>query len=402
VSASFGVVPVRADQATATKTLPLTVLNKTNTRTRYQLSYQPVISQPGVSYTVSPSALTLNGRSRGSATVTMRVTTSALRHTIDPTMERTQQVDAEVLARQYVSDASGRVLVTPAGGSSARVPVYGAAKPVSTTTASVKPGQITLTGKGFQQGSGSTQWSSLASVLQLGQTSGALPPCATGETTGCATTSMEKSGDLQYVGAGSAGDYLWFGLSTYGNWAKIGTVVQPYVDFDTTGDGEADYETYVAYGPATDVLLAVTYDLNDPDFTTVDVQPLNFKYGDVDTNVFDTNVLMMPVLKSALTLRGTSKPISYTVGMFSAYTGEDIDTVGPVAFNVGNPTLRTARPLHLDAGGRTIEYAVTGNRPVKALVLHLHGANGKRTQVLDLPASGPYPGNVTKPALPVR
>ena len=44
-------------------------------------------------------------------------------------MERTQ-LD---LPRQYVSDASGRVLVTPEGEGGRRVPVYGAAKPVSTT-----------------------------------------------------------------------------------------------------------------------------------------------------------------------------------------------------------------------------------------------------------------------------
>ncbi len=400
VSASFGVVPVPASQPTATKTRPLNLLNTTGATTKYRLTYQPVITQPGVSYTVSPASVTLKGYARGSATVTMHVTTSALRHTIDPTMEKTQQVGEDLLARQYVADASGRVLVTPAGGQAARVPVYGAAKPVSTTVASVKAGAIALTGKGFKQGSGSTGWTSLTSVLQLGQTSKALPTCDAGETAGCVTTGTERSGDLQYVGAGSVGDRLWFGLSSYGNWANIGTIVQPYVDFDTTGDGEADYETFVTRGTATDVMLAVTIELTD--FTEVDVQPVNFNYGDVDTNVFDTNVLTLPVLKSALTLRGTSKPISYTVGTFSGYTGEDIDTVGPVAFNVGNPTLRLARSIYPDAGGTTIDYAVTGTKPIKALVLHLHGANGKRAQVLDLPAPKPKATGSAKPGLPIR
>ena len=73
VSASFGVVPARVDQGTLTKTLPLTVMNTSRRSTRYELSYDPVITQPGVSYSVSPSRLTVAGNSKGKATVTMRV-----------------------------------------------------------------------------------------------------------------------------------------------------------------------------------------------------------------------------------------------------------------------------------------------------------------------------------------
>ena len=142
VSASFGVVPARVDRATTTRTLPLTVLNQGSQTERYRLSYDPVIRQPGVSYSVSPSTLTVKGNSRGKATVTMRVRSSALRHTIDPTMEKTQLE----LARQYLSDASGRVLVTPSGDDAVRVPVYGAAKPVSTTDATVSGQEHRLVG----------------------------------------------------------------------------------------------------------------------------------------------------------------------------------------------------------------------------------------------------------------
>ena len=81
--------------------------------------------------------------------------------------------------------------------------------------------------------------------MQLGATSGSLPTCLPGQAGGCATTKSEQAGDLQYVGAGSSGDWLWFGLSTYADWAKVGTGLQPFVDFDTTGDGKPDYETVV-------------------------------------------------------------------------------------------------------------------------------------------------------------
>ena len=112
VSASFGVVPARVDRGTVTKTRPLTVVNRGNRAVRYKLSYEPVVDQPGVSYSVSPSTLTVQGDSRARATVTMRVNPRALRHSIDPTMDK-YQLD---LARQYLSDASGRVLVTPGAG----------------------------------------------------------------------------------------------------------------------------------------------------------------------------------------------------------------------------------------------------------------------------------------------
>ncbi len=381
VSASFGVVPAPVDQGQVTRTLPLNVVNKGTSTKRYTLSYSPVVAQPGVSYTVSPSALKVKRGGTGSATVTMRVTPAALRHTIDPTMARTQ-LD---LPRQYVSDASGRVLVSPKGQTPARVPVYGAAKPVSRTTATADAERVSLDGTGFQQGSGSTGWTSFASVLQLGARSGTLPVCLPGQTGGCATSRSEQAGDLKYVGAGSAGDRLWFGLSTYAEWAKVGSVLIPYVDYDVTGDGAPDFETYAQTAPASDVLLAVTVDLNDPAADPVDIQPVNFNLGDVDTNVFDTDVLTLPVSKKAIGVGASSTPITYTVGTFNAVAGSDTDTVGPVAFDAGTPALATAGPLFRDVGGTEIDYTVSSTTPVKALVLHLHGTSGKRAEVLELP-----------------
>jgi subtilisin family serine protease len=385
VSASFGVVPARVDKGVTTRKLPLTVKNTGRTSVSYQLSYDPVIDQPGVSYSVSPSRLTVAGNSTGKATITMRVQPNALRHTIDPTMD-TEQLG---LARQYVSDASGRVLVTPSGGQAARVPVYGAAKPVSATDAKANAQRIALSGKGFQQGSGSTGWTSFASVMQLGAKSGTLPTCLPGQAGGCATSKSEQAGDLQYVGAGSSGDWLWFGLSTYTDWAKVGTYLQPFVDYDVTGDGKADYETTVQNAPASDVLLSVTFDLSDG--STVDVEPVNFNLGDVDTNVFDTNVITLPVAKEAIGVGSTTEPVTYTVGTWNAANGTVTDSAGPVVFDAGTPAFSTDGPLYRDQGGTRIDYTVSGPLPVKALLLHLHGASGKRAEVLDLPRSGVVP-----------
>ena len=114
---------------------------------------------------------------------------------------------------------------------------------------------------------------------------------------------------------------------------------------------------------------------------------------------------MLPVSKEALGLDGSSRPIRYTVATYNGMNEADIDTVGPVRFDTAHPRLRTADHLFRDAGGTSIDYDVTGKRPVKALVLHLHGATGKRAEVLSLPgrsrAEGP-PSAFTTPFVPIR
>lgn len=378
VSASFGVVPASIGGGSVVKTKKVKVANTANKSVRVSLSYQSVNSSPGVSYSVFPRSLSLGAKKTGTVTVTMKVKPKKLRHTRDKTMDELQ-LDTP---RQFVSDSSGRLLVKPSGKASLRVPVYGAAKPVSTTTGSIKKKSIVLSGKGIDQGAGSSAYVSLASVMEYGASSGVLPPCDPGQLGGCADTASEKAGDIKYVGAGSSGDWLWFGVATRGQWATVGNTVIPYVDYDLDGDDVPDVETYVQNYPATDLLVAFTIDLNTGD--TLDIEPVNFNWGDVDTNVFDSDVVMMPVLKEFIGLPtdGTSAPITYTTGMYSLYTGEDIDTVGPVAFDAGKPALTTDSPLYQDAGNVAIGYTVSGTQPVKALLFHLHGAKGKRAQVL--------------------
>jgi len=355
--------------------------------------------------------------------VTMVIRTAQLRHTIDPTMA----VEQSGVARQFVSDASGWLTVTPRnrGASSLRVPVYGAAKPVSATTVrnwgNGSQGALLLSGKGVEQGSGASAFASLVSVLDLGATSPKLPKCRGDRITGCTVNETAVAGDLEYVGAGAtksgagyADGWLYFGIATYGDWATVGNSTIPYVDFDTTGDGVPDYEVYVQNLPSTDVLVAILVDLNAG--AVADIEPVNLNFGDVDTNVFDTNVLLIPVWPSAIGITDDTEsfPITYTVGTNSPYTNNasgDIDQVGPVSFDAVNPSVQVADPLYLDQGYTAIPYRLadadagsslltaTSNgrgkhRPphpghghgttAKALVLHLHGASGHRAQVVTL------------------
>jgi subtilisin family serine protease len=387
VSASFGVVEAPINGGTVTRTRQLTIRNLGKKTAKVSVSYEAINNQPGVSYSVSPSKVSIKSKRKKKVTVTMTVNPTALRRTIDPTMNAIQDnvFYADTEPRQFVPDASGRLLVKPKGKAPNRVPVYGSAKPTSKTTASLSGSNLVLAGNGVATGgTSSADYNSIVSVLQLGETSPQLPACTNGEPDdGCVAGPTDRSMDLQYVGAGSTNDTdvtdgtIYFGISTYGDWSSIGTSVIPFVDYSI---GPDDFETYVQIIDGTDLLYAWTVDLNAN--TLVDLQPVNFLFADTDSNVFDTNVITFGAFKANLGVAGTgSLPITYqagTVGPFSF-----LDQTGVISYDAGTPTLGTGAELFDDQGGRSI--ALTGSGPAQALVLHLHGAKGARAEVVNRP-----------------
>lgn len=389
VSASFGVVEAPIDGGPVVAHRTLVIRNLGDKARTYTLGYDAVNPSPGVTYSTSKQSVTVAGHHGAEVTVTMTVNPAGLRRTLDPTMSADQSTGFGALPRQFVSDSSGHLTVTPAGKKALRVPVYGAAKPVSTTDATAQPGEIDLTGAGVSQGAAHdpSSYVSLASVMQYGTTSPKQEQCSATVTTDCWDNQSAHSGDIRYVGAGSAGDWLWFGISTRHNWATNNTMT-PYVDIDTTGDDQPDVEIYAQnYGTSsgrTDVFLAYTVDYHTGDL--LDVEPVNFNLGDVDTNVFDTNTILLPVSKywlaqSGVDLTGADTPITYWGGTYNGYTGANQDYTDAAHFNVGTPGLATDQPLYQDQGASFIPVQGDG----KALVFHLHGASQHRDQVVDVP-----------------
>ncbi len=391
VSASFGVVaaPITAKSVTRTRTL---VVENTGTAAKtVSLAYDAITAQPGVTYTVSPSTLTVKPGKKATATVTLTVVPSQLTKPIDPTQD---PISGLGVPRQYLSDSSGRVLVTPAGGTALRVPVYAAAKPTSATTAKVvtsgKGASLTsslaISGTGFDQGSGSEAFTSLVSVLELGATSGQVKSCTGIQIDGCTLLGSDSSGDLRYVGAGSSPsqEWLYFGINTWGQWAVDGAAVVPFVDFDVTGDGEPDYEVFVQNYDGTDVPIAFLVDLESGEI--VDLEPANIAFGDTDTNWFDSDTLLIPVWTQAIGLDPTTSsfPITYQVGTFSGYTEGIIDASPVIQYDALDPAVAVADPLYLDQAGVQIPYTLgaSATKDTRALVLHLHGAPGDRAEVV--------------------
>jgi hypothetical protein len=271
---------------------------------------------------------------------------------------------------------------------------------------------LALSGQGLDQGSGDAAYRSLISVLQLQAVSGRLPACNLVLTVDCTPNETAKGGDIRYVGATSTAPLaraqgkpdqaeLAFGISTWGKWYNVGDNTIPFVDIDTTGDGKPDFEVLVTKPKGTDVLVAETIDLRAPGMPTVGVLPVNGQFGDVDTGVFDTNVVLIPVSLASLGIdpAAASAPISYTAGVGGFYTGPSdtdsvIDTTGKITFDAtrpaiwaqggGSPALSylaqpgTALVVHRDSDTARAR----GEDASRLLVFHPLNGSGDRVQVV--------------------
>ena len=416
VSAGFGTVEVRG---AVSRTKTIAVVNKGDRPVTYDVGYQAVDSLPGVRYLLSAGSVRVPAHGTATVRVTLQVSDPvALRKVIDPTMETAQAG----LARQFLADASGRVVFSPAGGGVAlRVPVYAAPKPVSqiTTPGSLEfrgdQAVLNLNGHGVDQGSGSQRYRSLISVLELQASSPRLPACRGKLTDGCTVNDTAQGGDLRYVGAASTApqarkqghaqdSLLAFGLSTWGDWANVGSNTIPFVDIDTTGDGKPDFEAYVTKAAGSDVLLVNTVDLNRPGLPSVDVEAANGQLGDVDTNVFDTDVLVLPVRVAALGIDpdAASHKISYTVGVAGYYTAPSstnglVDAVDtPLSFDALAPgyTVRGGGDPALVYVARPGTSLVVTRNPASTdtslglLALAHHNTSGDRASVIRVHAGG--------------
>lgn len=348
--ASFGTVEVSAPMLNS-RTIRLS--NKGTKTVRLHASYQPITAVPGVSFQVtSPHVVLPPGRS-ASVTVQLRIANpAALRKAPDPTVSLDN-------GRQFLAEASGLVMFT--GDRSLQVPVYAAPKPVSRLT--VVAGRVA--GQSLDQ----PDYQARMTVLRLGADSPRLPDCGPAVQDNCAMNRTARGGDLRYVGATATADMLAFGVATWSTWANLGSSTQPEVRFSVGGK---DFVT-TAVKPTNaddevtaDLWLARTVVASTEE--VVDEQPLNGFDGSVDTNLFDSDVVVLPVSRSVL----PSGPVTYTVGVLSRYTApadpdELVDVAPQAVFNYEAivPSLSTV----VHPGDQV---------PPGSLVLFHHNATGNR------------------------
>ncbi len=337
VTASFGVVEVDQEQVTATKTI--TVDNKGRNAAVYRVSYAALVAQPGVRYSLSAQRLTVPPGQSRTVTITMTATQDALLKVADPTVVTDD-------GRQFLGEASGRVVLSPTNhrGQTLRVPVHANPKPASTLVASADEdgSTITLAGEGVANGPAldPTSYTSLVSGFEQLGTSPEMPRCTTEPSSSCYKSELERSVDLAGVGVASDvqqyGDDagLYFAVSAHGRFTSAETAVNYGVFLDVTGDGAWDYQVTTTRIADYDIPLVV---ITDRDFALVGpggepfVAPMNLYDGLVDTNAFDSDVQVLGVPLSALP--GVQGRITF--GVQSSSASGTVDDVGTVSGETG-------------------------------------------------------------------
>ncbi|MBK9940733.1 MAG: S8 family serine peptidase [Kouleothrix sp.] len=106
VSVSFGDVPIVGSN---TLTRTVTVHNKGNAAATFDIGYTPVSTIPGVSYSTSPSSLSLNAGASASVTIVLNGNSALMSRAIVPTIATTQLEDP----RNWTPEASGFLTFTP-------------------------------------------------------------------------------------------------------------------------------------------------------------------------------------------------------------------------------------------------------------------------------------------------
>ncbi|HEY3717594.1 MAG TPA: S8 family serine peptidase [Jatrophihabitantaceae bacterium] len=421
VSVSFGPVAVSAP-TTITKTVK--VVNKGSASASYSVGYQTLTNVvPGVTmYKVSPSTLTVAAGATKTFTVSLVITNpKALSKTIDPTMDTSQAG----LPREFLADASGRVLFTPTAGATVqlRVPVYSAPRPASTMSqpasltlpaGSTQKANLPLTGTGVGQGSGTARIDSINAGFELQGMSTQAPTCSATVLNNCVHFSDERTADLHYVGVTSdapqarsvgldplSDGFAYVAVSTYGRWRTPASTQEFDVYIDTNGDNNPDAVVFNTRYSGQDVFVSELIDLTTN--TAVDVEPINGRFGNLDTALFDSDTMVMPVWLGGLpgVSNGQSR-IRYSVASFSNESAGPIDTIGfndqgqmqnPLSFDVLRPGLAVYGAYTADTsfvlvsdqpGGSVVVRRDTStyyaDKPVGVLMVHFHNASGAKAQ----------------------
>jgi subtilisin family serine protease len=450
VSVSFGPVAITA-ATTLTKTVK--VVNKSLNSATYSLKYRAITSVPGVSYQVSPTTLTLGPAATKTFTVRLVVTNPALlTKTLDATMARNVDLGGLTFPREFVADASGLVVLTAGAGNSPgektplRVPVYSAPRPASSMSepgtlnlpgSGVQTGSLSLSGQGVNQGSGNARVKSYVTGLERQATSGLARTCATPSAVRCVHNADERSADLKYVGFTSDAEQLrllgadplkdisaqsYISITTQRPWRSPVGAQEFDVLIDTNLDNVPDAIMYNTRAGAEDIYLSELVDTTNPNpahWFIRDDEFINDRLGSLDTALFDSDTMLLPLWPDALgtgggdpALPGFSRShsrfhygvvaygpvgvvdsIGVNLNTFELNSGRlsaDVLHPGVEMWNSANLSpLTTGLVLNPDSNGArlTVRRNVAAYNTDKgngALVVHFHNKVGAKTKLLTL------------------
>ena len=380
VSLAFGVVEVVPGSGTRRYTREVTVENTGDKERTFSISYADRAgSLRGAEFSVQ-SSVTVPAHSTVNVPVTLTVDPDQLVKTLDSGSERDQLGKA----RQYLSSLSGNLEFSDSA-STLLLPVHAAPKPASTlsypanalafgsgTTATLKPSGTELKRGGYY---------SLLGAFELGYEN--------------PDQSMSEGGkwlQVAYTGASSnvpakraANDTrspstLSFAVVTKNNWSVLTPSFSMAIEIDTDNDGTADYELRTRRTTGLDYPLALLTNKRTGYSREADAKPVNGVWGSTDSNIFDTNMAVLPVSLSSLGLaEQDGAGIHYR--SVTQYSPDGMPSYSDWAeFNPYAPKLwfeGSARGLSLledSASSPVTAHRAEGTSP-KALLLHMHNAS---------------------------
>ncbi|MFE6054562.1 S8 family serine peptidase [Kitasatospora sp. NPDC056446] len=420
VGVSFGPVEVGGPTALGRE---IEVRNLSGSPVSYRTGYAAATALPGAAFEVAPDRVDVPAGGTARVRVTLSVP-GGLGRAPDPTIDTVQGGEA----RSYRGELSGRVLLTPVADDSLpqlRVPVLAAPRPVSDLTATAaartardgtlvtlggsaapgeQPGLVTALALGGE----GARWADCpaGSGAAVGPGAGILPEDAGAGADPakdvCVEHPGERSANLRAVGAAVDPDLLYVGARL---WAPAATPVGLYgvrVSLDTDGDGTTDVVLKADRLRGSDVLVSRALDARTGE--ELDVQPLNARWGDTDTALLDSEVVVLPVRLSALPgVRPGHSAVRYGVWTGAAGSGtpdaaEAYSAIGlhgtapTVPLDVLQPALDartglTGPPAVLAPAGPGTVLAVrrTPGDGTGLLLLQHFNAASRRAQVVTLP-----------------
>ena len=436
VSVSFG--PVAVD-APVTLSREVTIDNQSSSTVTYDVGYDPINEVPGAEFSVSPAEVTLDPDETTAVTVSLEIEDpSELTKAVDPTVGR---FGSDGHPRETLAEAFGRLLLEPVvPGLALRVPVYASPRPASdmsqpealemhrTSATASDPEQqanLLLSGEGVGSESGENgigdgdphnDIESIAAGFELQATSGEAPECDEEIESSCWRLPEEKYADLAMVGytsdaplvADPADALAYFVVAVHGPAAIPSD--KSYIQFDLDVDGDNAPDLYLSNTRLgeDDIFISELYDPAKPaGQRVVDTQLLNGRFGDTDTALYDSDVMVLPVSLDVLSDYGINEAnprISYGVEAYSYSSGPPIDLIGvspdaeeledPLGANLFEPGIMVTDsegngPLVEDQPGD--ELMVTRNiasweedQALGILMLHFHNLVGEKAQAVSI------------------
>lgn len=401
VGVSFG-APEVVGNASLTRTVR--VANKGLVDASYDLSYVGLSDVPGVSYSF-PDGPNITVPAGGSTTFRIELTATAalMKHVRDATMAATQGANP----RYYQSEESGYVTFTPGSGTPLRLPVYAAPRPASNMTTDhnyvlftgpTGSTNVGLTGQDVNTGGGfPVDELSVVSAFELQGISPATIP----------SISIASNADLKAVGVTSdfkatnsvtASTKIYFAIAMHGKWTTPSEVgISIFIDRDRNGTDDFQVVN-TAFADANGNLFDVFVSARRPaPFTgalTLDSFLNNIAPSSLNTVVYNTNMMVIPVNASVLGLTTANAKFNYRITTTSRGFGGTIDTLTTRTYDAANPGFDltggvTGLPIYADLNGASIPVNYNkanflANNSLGLLLLHHHNAAGAHDQILSV------------------